>query len=203
MEHKTATTSVPIHPLLASRWSARAIDPTKVVDREQLAAVLEAARWAPSCGGDEPWRFMCWDRQRDPAAWRRALDCLEIGNREWVEHAPVLIASFGATQSRRDKPSRWGPHDVGLATENLLLQATASGLVAHPMAGFDAAALSAAFAVPEAFVPQAMIALGQPGELKLLSDKNQTREIAARGRRPLAENFFEGAWGRGFTRFAP
>jgi hypothetical protein len=66
MLEKKATTSVPIHELLARRWSPRAFDPQKTVAREELAALLEAARWAPSCNGDEPWRYLIWDRGRDP-----------------------------------------------------------------------------------------------------------------------------------------
>jgi nitroreductase len=90
-------------------------------------------------------------------------------------------------------------HDVGAATANLLLQATALGLVAHPMGGFDGARLLREFAVPEGFEPLAMVAVGHPGDAALLSERNQARESAPRTRAPLGERFFEGAWGRGFA----
>ena len=45
---KRATTAVPIHDLIASRWSPRAIDQDRPVGRAQVTALLEAARWAPS-----------------------------------------------------------------------------------------------------------------------------------------------------------
>ena len=54
MLEKPAVTSVALAEIIARRWSPRAIDPNQPVSREQLFALLEAARWAPSCFGDEP-----------------------------------------------------------------------------------------------------------------------------------------------------
>ncbi|GGK76085.1 hypothetical protein Ppa06_39810 [Planomonospora parontospora subsp. parontospora] len=41
---KTATTSVPVHPLLAERWSPRGLDATHTLAEARLHALLEAAR---------------------------------------------------------------------------------------------------------------------------------------------------------------
>jgi nitroreductase len=48
MQERKAVTSVPIHDLLASRWSPRAYDAGKPVSRAQVTTLLEAGRWAPS-----------------------------------------------------------------------------------------------------------------------------------------------------------
>lgn len=47
MPEKPAFTQVPIDPLIARRWSARAIDPDRPVERSRLIALLEAARAWP------------------------------------------------------------------------------------------------------------------------------------------------------------
>lgn len=127
MIEKSANTSVPIHELLAQRWSPRAIDQHKPVDRNDITALLEAARWAPSCFGDQPWRYLVWDRFRDHESWQTAWDCLTDGNKAWVRDAPVLLASFADSTFRKNgKPNRWGQHDTGAASENLCLQGTRS-----------------------------------------------------------------------------
>ena len=72
MNDRKAITSAPIDELLAKRWSPRAFDVSRSVTRQQLATLLEAARWAPSCNGDEPWRYLIWDRARDRAGWDKA-----------------------------------------------------------------------------------------------------------------------------------
>ena len=199
MIEKPANTSTPIHELLATRWSPRAIDQQQAVSREHLIALIEAARWAPSCFGDQPWRYLVLDRFHDHDAWRRGWDCLSDGNKAWVRQAPVLMASFADSVFRRNgKPNRWGSHDVGAASENLALQGTALGLVVHQMGGFDREKLRAAFDVPEQFTAMAMIAVGHPGDPDELPEEKRVSELKPRQRVPLAEMAFEGRWNAGF-----
>lgn len=199
MHQKHASTSAPIHDLLARRWSGRAFDRDKPVSRESLAALLEAARWAPSCYGDEPWRFIVWDRFRDATAWQQAFACLGEWNQKWVRPAPVLLLSAAdSVFTKNDKPNRWGQHDTGAAGENLYLQAVALGLMAHPMGGFDADKARRMFGIPERFTPMAMIAVGHPAPADILEGEYYAAEVAARVRAPLATRFFEGSWGTPF-----
>jgi len=195
MSNKLAQTQVPIHELIARRWSGRAFDAQKTLPRTQLLALLEAARWAPSCFGDEPWRYIVWDRGRDQAAWQKAFDCLAEGNQIWVRNAPVLMLSSADASFRNGKPNRWGQHDTGAASENLCLQAASLGLMAHQMGGFDVEKIRHAFAIPERYMPMAMIAVGYPGPVSVLeNEKYREMESAPRRRQPLEQCFFEAAW---------
>jgi nitroreductase len=197
---KRAATAVPVHDLIARRWSPRAYDRDRPVTREQVLALLEAARWAPSCFGDEPWRFLVWDRVRDEAAWRRAFDCLGEGNRKWVINAPLLLAAIANTAfDHNGKPNRWAQYDTGAASENLCLQACALGLAAHQMGGFDAGKLKQEFAIPEGYTPMAMIAVGHPASAEILEPDHRERELGPRRRKPMETRFFEGAWGKGIS----
>ena len=200
MIEKPANTSVPVHELLAARWSPRAIDQQTPVEPRAVTAMLEAARWAPSCFGDQPWRYLVFDRFRDEGKWRAAWDCLTDGNKAWVRETPLLMASFADSQFRRNgKPNRWGQHDTGAASENLALQGWALGLVVHQMGGFDREKLSNAFDVPEQFTAMAMIAIGHPGDPEELPEAKRTGELKPRQRVPLGEIAFDGKWGSGFS----
>jgi nitroreductase len=195
MLEKKAETSVPIHELLARRWSPRAYDAIRPVARTQLQALIEAGRWAPSCNGDEPWRYLIWDRIRDPAGWQKAFACLAPGNQAWVKNVPLLMLSCaGSKFAHNGKPNRWSQHDTGMASLSIALQAVALGLIAHQMGGFDAEQARAAFNIPAEYTPMAMIAIGYQAEPAVLPDEIKAKEIAPRRRRPLAECFFEGAW---------
>jgi len=199
MTEKPASTSVPIHQLLAGRWSPRAIDQQAPVARHYLVALLEAARWAPSCFGDQPWRYLVLDRFHDRDHWQLAWNCLTDGNKAWVRETPVLMASFADSAFRRNgKPNRWGQHDVGAASENLALQGWALGLVVHQMGGFDRERLREAFGVPEQFTAMAMIAIGHPGDPGELPEEKRISELKARQRVPLADMAFECHWEAGF-----
>ena len=197
MTENRAITQTAIADLIARRWSPRAIDPDQPVSREQLLALLEAARWAPSCFGEQPWRYLVWDRFQDPEGWRQAFECLAEGNQICVKNAPILLLSLAAPNfSHNGQPNRWAQHDTGAASENLCLQATALGLVAHQMGGFDPEAAKIRFNIPADHAGMAMIAVGHPGAIELLPQALAEKEQAPRSRKPLAQLAFEGRWGQ-------
>lgn len=196
MLNKPAITAIPIHELLARRWSPRAFDASKRVTREQVLALVEAARWAPSCFGDEPWRVIVWDRARDAASWQKAFDCLADSNQAWVKNTSLLFAVGADLQFHHNgKDNRWAQYDTGAAGMSLCLQACALGLAAHQMGGFDAQKLREAFGIPAHITLMSMIAVGLQAAPDVLAGEVREREIAARKRRALGENFFEGGWG--------
>ncbi len=192
---KPAKTQVPINHVIANRWSGRAFDASKAVSIEQIISLCEAARWAPSCFGDEPWRFMVWNKTTNDHAWQKAFDCLVPGNQEWVKAAPVLLLVCADTLfGHNQKPNRWAQYDTGAAAENLCLQAQDLGLMAHQMGGFDSDAARKAFHIPEQFTLMAMVAVGYAADIKMVTGEALSRETAERKRKPLAALFFDSVW---------
>jgi nitroreductase/pterin-4a-carbinolamine dehydratase len=188
---RPALTEAPILPLLADRWSPRSFsdDP---VERAVLERLLEAARWAPSCHNEQPWRYVVIT---SPERREEAAEVLNPGN-AWARQAPVLIlvaVSKKFAKSRRT--NRTAAYDAGGATAQLLAQATALGLVVHQMAGFDVKKARDVFHVPEKFEPMAMVALGYWGEGRGLSEELLAQEQAPRERLAAAEWLFWEDWG--------
>lgn len=191
-----AITQTPIDETLANRWSGRAYDANKTVSQTQIISMLEAARWAPSCFGDQPWRFIVWDKNTDQLIWQKAFDCLVPGNQAWVKDAPVLVLVCADTLfGHNQKPNRWAQYDTGAAAENLCLQASSIGLMAHQMGGFDADKARAEFAIPEQYIAMAMVSVGYAADIATLEGEILARETAERKRKPLNELFFKGTWG--------
>lgn len=197
MQERKAITSVPINELAARRWSPRAFDAQRGVTPAQAAALIEAARWAPSCFGAEPWRFLMWNRATDPAGWQQAFDCLSDNNKKWAGKVPLLLlACAGATFEHNGQTNRWAQYDTGMAALSLSLEAVAQGMIAHQMGGFDIAKVRAAFAIPDDFMPMAMIAVGYQASPETIDDEEtRQKELKARGRKPLAARFYGGRWG--------
>ena len=197
MFENRAITSVAIEDHLARRWSGRVYDPARPVTRPQLLALLEAARWAPSCFGDQPWRYLVWDRMQDAGNWQRAFGCLGEFNQGWAGKAPVLMLALADTQfNHNNQPNRWGGYDTGAASMSLCVQAVALGIMVHQMGGFDGGKVQKEFAIPERFTPMAMIVVGyQLAKADIPADMRE-REFAARQRRPLGELVFSGEWGK-------
>jgi nitroreductase len=194
---KPAITQIEIDKTITARWSPRAFDANKSVTQVQVVALLEAARWAPSCFGDEPWRFIVFDKATDTSAWQNAFDCLVEGNQAWVKNTSLLILVCADTLfGHNQKPNRWGQYDTGAAAENLCLEATSMGLAAHQMGGFNADAAREKFNIPEQYTLMAMIAVGYQADVNQLSEELKERELAPRKRKELGELFFSGMWDR-------
>jgi len=183
-----------IHPIIATRWSPRSFDANRPVETEKLTACLEAARWSPSCFGDEPWRWLIADKQQHPELWQKMFDALSEGNQIWAKRAPVLILACASKRfSANQTPNRWARYDTGQAMMAFALQAVEEGLITHPMAGFTAPEVREAFAIPEAYALMSITAVGYAGDLKLLPERYQAIEQAERKRKPLSELAFT-AW---------
>ena len=194
---KTAITSVTIEENIAKRWSPRAFDATKAVSHQQIIALLEAARWAPSSYNDQPWRFIVCNKTSNPTAWQAAFDCLAPSNQTWVKDAPLLLLGCANTiLDLNQQANRFAQYDTGAAAENLVLQAASMGLAAHQMGGFNSDLAREKFAIPTQFTPMAMLCLGYAGDVNNLPEDLKERELAARKRKPVGEVFFDGIWGK-------
>lgn len=182
--------SVCISKILTSRFSGYHYDPAKTVTHEQIREILEAGRLAPSSYNEQPWNFIVCERSKEPEAYNKAFGALVEFNQEWNKKVPVLIISIAATKSiHNGQPNLWGPYDTGAAAFAMMLKAASMGLMAHQMGGFDASKLQKEFAIPDAFIPMSVMAIGYPA-----ADEVQPE----RKRKPIGDNFFMGTWGKKF-----
>ena len=194
---KSATTDHPIHDLLAQRWSPRSFS-DRPVSAQQVGSLLEAARWAPSCFNDQPWRYIVASREQEEA-FAAILGCLMEKNQQWAKNAAVLMIAVAAeTFERNGKPNRHAMHDVGLASAQLTVQATAMGLSVHQMAGFSRDKAREALAIPENFEPIVALAIGYRGDPDALPEGFRDSEKGPRSRKPLSEIAFSGTWGNAY-----
>ena len=192
---KKAETSVPVNDLIARRWSGRAFDPVRPVADRDIVALLEAARWAPSCYGEQPWRYIVCNKHTNPDAWRKLLTSLAEGNRSWAGNAPLLILVVADNFMARDgRANRWGQYDTGAASMNLCLQATELGLMTHQMGGFDVQMTRKLFCIPVYCTPMSVLAVGSQLSVSAIAPEIRERELRPRMRRPLTECFFDGGW---------
>ncbi len=196
---KYAETAAGVAELLRIRWSPRSFT-SQSVSRQTLEEILDAARWAASSGNEQPWRFVV-AKKEDEQAFQSLFGVLVPANQLWAKNAAVLILAATQTHfAQNGNINYYALHDVGAATAYLMLQAAASGLQAHAMAGFDQAKAREVTAVPAEFQIGAMIALGYPGSPDdLPSEPLQQRERAKRQRKPLSELVFSGLWGQSFV----
>ncbi|WP_333024000.1 nitroreductase family protein [Wolbachia endosymbiont of Pentidionis agamae] len=177
--------------LIKMRHSGRLYDTTKIISHEQIEMLIEAARWAPSCFGAEPWRYIICNKQDNRDVWDKLLYCLVEANQVWAQNAQILIISLSTKNFRRskDKSNRWANYDTGAASYGLMLQAAAMGLMAHQMGGFDEKEVRKNFNIGDHLNVISVMAVGY--EKKEETDQLQEKErLSKRTRRPIKEIFF-------------
>lgn len=180
-----------VDPLFLNRYSPRAMTGEELPP-EDLMSLFEAARWAPSSGNNQPWRFVY--ARRGTPAWEKFFGLLTPGNQSWALRASVLALAVSRTVRDNGKPAATHSFDTGAAWMSLALQARFMGLVAHGMEGYDKATAARELHLPADCVPEAMIAIGIYGLPELLPEEKRAGETPSQ-RRPVTEWVFEGEWG--------
>lgn len=194
-KEKLADTLPSVHELIRSRWSPRAFAERGVSDAD-LKTIFEAARWAASSFNEQPWRFLV-ARKSDPAAFDKILHLLVPMNQVWAKKAPVLfIMAAKRTFSHNGTPNLYAFHDAGQALAHVFLQATALGLHAHGMAGFDRERARTELGIPDDYELAAAVALGYAGSPEELPEQQRQQEHAQRRRKPLNEIVFGADFGK-------
>jgi nitroreductase len=192
---KQAKPDHPIDELLVDRWSPYGFA-DRPVSAEDLRSLFEAARWAPSSYNEQPWRYIVATRD-DSELFQQVLSCLVEGNQGWARRAPVLaIGCTSLNFARNGKPNPAAVHDLGLASGNLCVEATARGLAVHQMIGILPDKVRDLFGVPEEFQPMTALAIGYAAEPDAVPEPLKQRDLAPRQRKPLGEFVFGEQWGK-------
>ena len=173
--------------LLQGRRSVRQFQ-DRVVDRALIEQVLEAARWAPSPHGRQPWRFVILTRpelktllaERMGETWQRNLEMdgqeSEIVNirleksRQRILKAPVIIIPClyleeldrYPDERRQIDETTMAIQSIGAAIQNMLLMTYDLGLDAGWMCAplFCPEVVVDALELDTHLIPQAMITMG-------------------------------------------
>ena len=114
-----------------ARQSCRSYEEGREVETEKLAAILEAARLAPSACNGQPYKLtVC----RGKAAQEVALACRGLGMNKFAVQAPVCIVVSempyvkSAAMGARVKGNDYRSIDIGIVTAYLTAEASAQGL---------------------------------------------------------------------------
>ncbi|KEQ56537.1 3-hydroxypropanoate dehydrogenase protein [Marine Group I thaumarchaeote SCGC AAA799-E16] len=188
-EKQTHQSNFNINLNILNRWSPRSMTGEEI-PHEDLMALFEAARWAPSAFNNQPWRFIY--AKRNSPEWDRLFGLLVEFNQTWAKDAAVLVVVISRSKAEH-KEADYPTHafDTGSAWENLAIEAVSRGLVTHAMAGFDYEKARSELEIPDVFEVMAMFAIGKQGPKESLPQELQEREKPA-DRKELSEIMMEG-----------
>jgi nitroreductase len=161
--------------IIKGRRSIRAFKKQDVPE-ETVEKLIDAARWAPSAGNIQPWKFVT---VRNPAVKRKLAQAAL--NQTFIEEAPVVIvvcadekrSSMGYGLRGR---TLYCIQDTAAATQNIHLTAYSLGLGTCWVGAFNENEAKEAVNAPEGIRPVAIIPVGYPNEAP-----------SQRSRRPLSQ----------------
>ena len=163
------------------------------ISAQELQSLFEASRWAPSSYNGQPVRFIY--ATRGSKHWDMFMNLMVDFNKSWAKDAAVLVVIVSKdTFDHNGEVSRTHSFDAGAAWENLALQATFQGLIAHGMAGFDYDRAKTDLRIPSGYTVEAMVAIGKPGNVETASEMVQGLEKRVADRKPINEIAFEGTF---------
>lgn len=167
--------------LIRSRRSCRKYS-DKAVEKEKIERIIEAGRLAPSACNAQPWKFIIVDDRSILQDLSEAASAKLLGMNWFVNQAPVLIivvrekanitSRIGGTVKNKD----YSLIDIGIASENICLQAEAEGLGSCILGWFDEERVKKILSIPKSKRVELIITLGYS-----LAEKKE------RGRKPPEE----------------
>lgn len=170
-------------PVIEARRARRAIA-NKPIDQGTLDLLLHAAHLAPSCANHQPWRFVVVNAEPTLPQIKGHL----TGGNYWAKASPCIVAVASRPDLDCQIPDGREYHllGCGMASMNLMLQATELGLIAHPIAGFKSKPIKEILEIPVDFTLITLIVLGYPtDDHSGLSEKHQIEEQSQRDRLPM------------------
>ena len=130
-----------------------------------------------------------------PEEFERMLSCVEDVNLPWARNAAVLMLGCARlTLEGTQTPYVTAEHDLGLASANLVFEATARGLGVHQMIHLHRDRARRLYQIPGDVKPVAGLAIGYAGNEGRLTQPYQHADMTRRPRRPLDTFVFSGSW---------
>lgn len=151
--------------LIISRQSDRKYS-DKPVEKEKLDRIIEAGRMAPSACNAQPWKFIVVTEPMLIGKISEAASAKLIGMNTFVAQAPVQLivvrekpnmsSKVGSTIKNKD----YSLIDIGIASENICLQARAEGIGSCIIGWFDEKMLRKLLAIPRSKRVELIITIG-------------------------------------------
>ena len=171
---------IDVFKAIKGRRSVRAFT-DEPVSEDEVNQLLDAARWAPSAGNIQPWKFVVVrDTQLKRGLVEAALD------QTFIQEAPVVfVVCANPTRSSRRYGSRgislYCLQDTAAAIQNMHLAAYALGLATCWVGAFQEEKARRVLNLPDDLRPVAIIPVGHAAEKPALSPRRPLSEVVHRG----------------------
>jgi nitroreductase len=175
--------------ILEARRSVRDYAPQPVKE-EDIKAIFEAARVAPSACNSQTWRFIAVTERT--LIQKIAQEGMRpVVSNSWLETAPLIIAGCSQLDILANRIGslitgiEYYQIDLGIAMEHMVLKATELGLGTCWIGWFHEKKIKKILEIPQTIKVLALLGVGYPKEEDI---------TPAKKRKPLEEIFYREKW---------
>lgn len=153
------------------------------VEKEKIDRILEAGRLAPSACNSQPWKFIVVNDPGLKKEISKATSAKELGFNRFTDQAPVfivivrekpkIISRVGGTIKDKD----YSLIDIGIASENICLQAAAEELGTCMLGWFDEKKVKKVLGIPASKRAELVITLGYPAKPQRSKKRKEPAEV--------------------------
>ncbi len=154
------------------------------VEREKLIKCAEAARLAPSACNSQPWEFVAVTG--GPLREKAAQCAQALGFNQFTQKCPAFVAAVEKTalldtpQKRGIPDQMYAQFDLGLATMQFCLAATAQGLATCILGGVDKESLNKLLKVSGKERVYVLLAVGYAADASLRTKQRKSLDDVIR-----------------------
>ena len=183
---KIAKNKYPVIDIIKNRWSPRSFT-ERLIAKNLINSILEAARWSPSSFNEQPWRYILGFKNKGDN-FSKIFDALHGFNKKWTINAPLLmVCCCKRNFSHNNMPNVHAAYDSGQSIAYLTMQAMSENIYVHQMAGFDKTILKNNLNISDDFDICTVIALGYLGSPDILPIDLKKLETSERERKSINE----------------
>jgi nitroreductase len=133
----------------------------QAIERELLEQILDAARWAPTAGNQQRWRFIV---VTDPTVKEMVR---KVSPGIFATPAAFIVICAEAAPDASDWDERTYLADCSISAQNIMLAAHALGLGSCVALSYARSAVQEILDIPDQVVPELIVILGYPAEAPL------------------------------------
>jgi nitroreductase len=170
--------------LISGRQSDRKYH-EKPVEKEKLERIIEAGRIAPSACNAQPWKFIVVNDHALIKKIATAASAKLLGMNSFAGQAPVHIIvvrekpNFSSKVGGTIKNKDYSLIDIGIASENICMQAEAEGLGSCMLGWFDEQQLKKILSIPKSRRVELIITIGYPSGNKREKKRKPAAEVVS------------------------
>jgi len=156
----------------------------EAIEENKLKKLVEAAIWAPSGGNRQPWNVVIVQPKED-------IEQIKAVSPGILGNPGALIVLCGDRTKAGDNEEEAGSGiaimDIGIAAQNICLEATELGLGSCMVGSFNPKAVTELLDIPDRFVPELVVCLGYPKDIPDAPPRRTVKETVIRWIKPEDE----------------